>query len=180
MLNNLNIKDIVYDGYKSIKGNSSFLLFVLIYILSPIAIAAFVWCKHWSISNDITSDIIGGIGLFAGLMFTLLFVVTSNYKNRKEQLSSNQDDETVNYIERYRKFTENTVALISYSIIKAGIIIIITIFYASNNEVDNNHFFTLYQKILNGLLVIHLFQFMLVITRILNEMYAMLFDDINK
>lgn len=181
MFHNLNIKDIIFDGYKSIKGDSNYFLFILIYILLPLFGAAFMSYNGYYVSSDVTSDIIGGIGLFAGLMFTLLFIVTSNYKNRKEQLCNKQDDEVLNYIERYRRFTEDAVSLISYSIVKAGIIIITTIVYTSVLPINGSgESHCIFAQIFNGLLVVLLFQFMVIITRILKEMYAMLFDDINK
>lgn len=181
MIHNFNIIEIISDGYRSIRGDSKMFAFVLVYILIPLLLGGFLSFKDYTISGGVTSDIVGGIGLFAGLMFTLLFVVTSNYKNRKEQLSNKTDDEDVNYINRYRKFTEDAVKLISYSIVKAGFVIIITIAYVSILPEDTcGQKNTLLLKIVNGLLIMQLSQFLMVIVRILKEMYAMLYDDIAK
>lgn len=181
MIRNFNIKDVICDGYKSIRGDSNKFVFVLIYLLLPLLFGGLMSIMDYKISGNVTSDILGGIGLFAGLMFTLLFVVTSNYKNRKDQLSGNNDEENINYIKRYHSFTEDAVSLISYSIVKAGLVIIITIVYVSvlsENVYEQGH--NLLIRILSGILIMQLLQFLMIIVRILKEMYAMLYDDISK
>lgn len=181
MIHNFNITEIIRDGYRSIKGGSRTFILILVYFLCPLLFAAFMSFNDYKISGNVTSDIVGGIGLFAGLMFTLLFVVTSNYKNRKEQLSGNDDEENINYIKRYHAFTEDAVSLISYSIVKAGLVIIITIIYVSVLPEDGvEEKSSLLVRILNGLLIMQLVQFLMIIVRILKEMYAMLYDDISK
>jgi hypothetical protein len=181
MIHNFNIIDVIRDGYKSIRGDSRLLVFILIYLLLPLLFGGYMSIMDYRISGNVTSDILGGIGLFAGLMFTLLFVVTSNYKNRKEQLSGSNEDENVNYIKRYHSFTEDAVSLISFSIVKAGMVIIITIVYVSVlPENAGEQGCSLLIRILNGILIMQLLQFLMIIVRILKEMYAMLYDDISK
>jgi len=113
-------------------------------------------------------------------MFTLLFVVTDSYKKRKEQYSSCDDDETKGYLKRYHEFVEDVVSLISYSILKAGIIILLFVVYISFHGYYDNSEEMVVNKVINGILIVQLIQFVLIIIRILKEMYAMLYDDINK
>lgn len=118
-------------------------------------------------------------------MFTLLFIVTSNYKTRKSQIPA-KEEEDIKYLDRYYTFTRNVVSLISYSIIKAGIVIILTIIYVSLYPKDSIFLYIkdinipIYILIINSLIIIQLLQFLIIIIIILKEMYAMLYDDINK
>ena len=180
MLSKLNVFEICKDGSNAIRGENKKSVFFLIYWLCPVMLAAALWHFDYYISKDISSDIVGGIGLFAGLMFTLLFVVTNSYRTRKEQLSKDESEESKNYLDRYNTFAQNTVSLISYSIVKAGLIILFTLAYVSLLAYECNNLLRVFAKICNGLLVIQLIQFAIVITMILKEMYAMLYDDINK
>ncbi|MDR2084887.1 MAG: hypothetical protein LBP67_07825 [Bacteroidales bacterium] len=180
MLKRLNIFEICKDGINAIQGESKRITFFLIYWLIPIIFAIILCHFDCFISKGISSDIIGGIGLFAGLMFTLLFVVTNSYRTRKEQLSKDESDENKSYLTRYNTFAENIVSLISYSIVKAGLIIVFTLAYISLLTYECNNLSVIFSKICNGLLIIQLIQFAIIITMILKEMYAMLYDDINK
>ena len=179
MFNPINIFDIIIDGHRAISGGSR-IFTICIYWIIPIIIASLLWYFGYYIPSDITSDVISGIGLFAGLMFTLLFVVTTNYKNRKQQLENDSNEETKNYIRRYHTFTESAVALISYSIVKAGVIIFFTIVYNALDSIINNsgHDWAIF--LMSAFLEIFWIQFIIVITRILREMYVMLYDDIEK
>ncbi|MDR1762322.1 MAG: hypothetical protein LBR55_07715 [Bacteroidales bacterium] len=180
MFSRINIFEICKDGANAIRGESKKITFFLIYWFVPIVFATILWHFDYCISKDISSDIVGGIGLFAGLMFTLLFVVTNSYRTRKEQLSYSKNEEDKKYLERYNAFTQSTVSLISYSIVKAGLIILFTLAYVSLLTYKCNNLLIVFAKLCNGLLVIQLTQFAIVITMILKEMYAMLYDDINK
>jgi hypothetical protein len=180
MLSRLNIFEICKDGTNAIRGKSKKITFCLIYWFAPIVLAVTLWYFDYVISKDISSDIVGGIGLFAGLMFTLLFVVTNSYRTRKEQLSKEESEESKNYLTRYNTFAQETVSLISYSIVKAGLIILFTLAYVSLLAYECNNLLAIFTKACNALLVIQLIQFAIVITMILKEMYAMLYDDINK
>lgn len=177
MLNKLNIFEIYKDGINAIKGDSKYIYFIFIYYIFPIMCGFCLSYYKYIIAKNISSDIIGGIGLFAGLMFTLLFIVTNNYKTRKSQILS-KEEEDIKYLERYLNFTRTLVSLISYSIIKAGLIIILTITYVSLHTKGNN--ISIDIQIINGLIIIQLLQFLIIIVIILKEMYAMLYDDINK
>ena len=179
MFNPINIFDIIIDGHRAISGGSR-IFTICIYWIIPIIIASLLWHFGYYIPSDITSDVISGIGLFAGLMFTLLFVVTTNYKNRKQQLENDSNEETKNYIRRYHTFTESAVALISYSIVKAGVIIFFTIVYNALDSIINNSGQDWAIFLMSAFLEIFWIQFIIVITRILREMYVMLYDDIEK
>lgn len=179
MFNPINIFDIIIDGHRAISGGSR-IFAICIYWITPIIIASILWYFGYYIPSNITSDVISGIGLFAGLMFTLLFVVTTNYKNRKQQLENDSNEETKNYIRRYHTFTESAVALISYSIVKAGIIIFFTIVYNALDSIINNSGHDWVIFLMSAFLEIFWIQFIIVITRILREMYVMLYDDIEK
>lgn len=166
--------EIIKDGIRSIcnKTSAKFAYWVV-----PAIIAMILWYLNWIIPACTSSDVISGIGLFAGLMFTLLFVITGNYKARKSELNNSKNEEDVKYLQRYFAFAEQSISLISYSIVKAGAIIIISIIYRLfDSETTSN----IARIVLSSLLFINWWQFVIILIKILSEMYAMLYDDINK
>ncbi len=180
MLSNYNLSEIVKDGLSAIKGDSGMMSFMGIFLVLPVCITTLLWYFDYKISNDITSNIIGGIGLFAGLMFTLLFVVANNYKDRKASINSS-DEEDVRYIKRYKEFADNIISLISISIVYAGALVLLIVVYSSSIEsvlwID---VYSTVSEYLSPVIILLLIHFILIIIRILKEMYAMLYDDINK
>lgn len=166
--------EIIQDGihYMCNKASAKFVYWVI-----PTIVAIILWYLDWIIPSSTSSDIISGIGLFAGLMFTLLFVITGNYKARKLELRNSKNEEDVKYLHSYFAFAKQSISLISYSIVKAGAIIIISIIYSL---LDSETLSNIARIILSSLLFINWWQFVIILIKILSEMYAMLYDDINK
>lgn len=180
MFSNYCLREIIKDGYKAVKSDSSIFACFILFLLIPLGIVTATWYFEYKIEKDILSNIIGGIGLFAGLMFTLLFIVANNFKSRKLQVDSDEEED-VEYIERYKVFAENIIAMISLSIIYAGILVVLIVIYSlSIKSYFGNDIYTCASEYLSAIIIVLLSHFMLIIIRILKEMYAMLYDDINK
>lgn len=165
---------IVKDGNRVIKKELKSTRYLIYFWICPILLA--FWLFKLNINfTKVASDVIGGIGLFAGLMFTLLFIITDNYNKKKEKLKGQSHQAAISHLATYKEFANNTISLISYSIIIAGLVIATTVVSSSIIEIDYKSI----DIVLQLLLSIFLFQFVVTIILILNAMYTMLWDDIN-
>jgi hypothetical protein len=177
MFNKLNIFEIRSDAIKAVRRDSSDISFVLIYYGLPFVCALTLHIICYEIKTDLFGNLISGISLFAALLFSIIFVVSNNLNTRKEQYKSH-NEEDLRYLKNYKDFANSLVALISYTIVKAIIIVVILIVSdAYFDYLENKTNITL--RIIWDLLVFLLVQFLLYIIIILREMYLMQYEDIN-
>ncbi|MBI9055978.1 MAG: hypothetical protein JEY96_19305 [Bacteroidales bacterium] len=178
MFAKLNVFEIRKDALKAIKNDASRWSFIFIYYIIPICIALLIHYINYELNTELFGNLIGGISLFAGLLFSIIFVVSNNLNSRKIQYQS-QNEEDKRYIENYRNFSNNIVYLISYTVVKSIIIIVLLIladaYFDYLNETAN-----LLIRIIWDLIVFLLYHFLLYIIIILKEMYVMQYEDINK
>lgn len=178
MISKLNILQIRKDAIYAIKENVNYLSFFIVYYMFPILCAILVHFSGYELNAGLFGNLISGISLFAALLFSLIFVVTNNFSNRKVQHQST-DEEVVRYLKNYKKFSNNIVALISYTIIKSILIIILLIFSdAYIDYLDNKS--NLFIMIIWDIIILLLIQFLIYIVVILKEMYVMQYEDINR
>lgn len=177
ILKNLNFIEIRHDALNAISRGSSRILFVFYYYGIPLLISFLLVIFDYFLDKDVVGNIISGISLLSGLMFSLLVVVTNNYSKRKGRLTSN-NDESVRYLNNYKQFANELIAVISYSVVKSLIIIVALVFVNSYLEYldDKMNCFLKYSWIFVYTFMI---QYIIFILFIVNNMYAMLYDDIN-
>jgi len=126
MLNKLNVLEIRKDAIEAIKKDSNLFSFYLFYYLIPLGLAILVHLIKYDINTNLFGNLISGISLFAGLLFSIIFIVSSNFNSRKVELDK-REEENKRFLNTYKAFASNIVALISYTVIKSIFIIIILI-----------------------------------------------------
>jgi len=178
MLKKLNILEIRGDAIRALKANTNKYEFLVIYYFFPVLIAILFHYFKIDIETRIFRNLIGGISLFSGMLFSIIFVVSKNFNTRKEQLNTKDEDDLI-YLNQYKKFSNNLISLISYLIIKAIIIIIILILsdgykHHLNDTVNFN------LRAMWDVFIILIFHYLLYVIVILKEMYIMQYDDINR
>jgi len=178
MINKINILEIRKDAIKALRKDTKIFSFILIYYLCPIGTAATLHFLNYNINTALFGNLISGISLFTGLLFSIIFVVSNNWNSRKSQYKTgNEEDEK--YLNRYKNFANQITYLISYIVVKAILIIILLIaadaYFDYLNKVPN-----LGLRLIWDVLLFLLCQFLILIVVILNEMYTMQYDDINK
>lgn len=137
-----------------------------------------------TIDSEIANYFITGISIFAGLFFNLLLVVADKLNVRKRLLETDKNEETINYVMRYKHFSEQIISQISYGIIISIVLIILmflTHFKVWLPHTDNYYFLLVYKTlkyILNGLIFFYGSQFIIMLFVILSSMYVMLLDDL--
>lgn len=178
MLNKLNILEIRRDALYVLKLNTNKYEFLTIYYCIPISIAFILHYINYDIETRLFRNLISGISLFAGMLFSIIFIVSKNYNERKRDLQS-KNEEDLQYLNRYKKFSNNIISLISFVVIKAILIIVLLIISdAYKHFLDDEVNFQL--RLIWDVFVIIIIQFLLYIIVILKEMYAMQYDDINR
>lgn len=177
LLHNLNIIEIRKDALKSMMEGKKW-IFIVIYYMIPIVVSGVLIKYSYYIGNGVLGNLISGICLLSGLMFSLLFVITNNFNSRKSQIVS-KDEEDIRYIENYRNFANKLISIISYFVVKSIIIILLLIIESSYYDYLNEKINILYKAIwfLSYLLF---YQYIIQLIYILKNMYAMLYDDVNR
>ena len=168
MKSNAVMKDIIKDALVALK--SSWLWFYLFPAI--LALGTFLCLRYTDVSFNLYGGIIETIGIFAAFMFTLVFIIVEHFVKRKEAKPALNEDEK-NYISRYRKFAQKSVAMISFSILLAGWVIFLQIIFS---QVVSDC--KIVSSITNSVFSFFLAQYFVLILLIVGEMYAMLTEDI--
>jgi hypothetical protein len=190
MWTKIKIWEIRYDAieslYKDYNGRivkKRFTVFKYFYLF-PLLISGILLYSGALIDSDIANYFITGISIFAGLFFNLLLVVADKLNIRKRLLECETNEETKNYVIRYRHFSEQLISQISYGIVISIVLIILmflTHFKSWLPKVDISYILTIYKilkYLLNGLIFYFGTQFIIMLFVILSSMYVMLLDDI--
>lgn len=196
MFKRFNLKELLKDGLKEIILSDKKLYSILFHIILPLAIAVVFILFNVFFDNDIISNLISSISIFSGLLFSVIFVVIENYSKRREGLGTNPNEEKKNYLKRYKIFAEQVTTLILFSVAIASITVIILLIYLlfSKGDMsilkdifDLSNITTDFRQIkisglwfLQILSFISLFNYLLVIIVLINEVYKMIFEDINR
>ena len=190
---NLKLNEIRKDAkeslkYKNLNANTKTKTYLFYLYFLPIFFAISLLSLNIFIEKEIASYLITSISIFAGLFFSLLFIVTDKYNQKKEYLKDlikDGDNEIYSYLQRYKNFSTFLVRQISFTIILAVVLIVsMSIIYFSpqipNLDYCWNHHLRLGLKyILNGVIYYWSGQFLIFLVVILSNMYVMLLDDIN-
>ena len=190
--------------YKDFNANSTTKIYLLYLYGLPIVFSVFLLSMGLFIEKEIASYFITSISIFAGLFFSLLFIVTDKYKAKKDNLKDtviatkedspkefaiiekeDEDCEVRNYLKRYKNFSIFLIRQISFTIILAVVLILsLSIIYFTPQfpQIDCLiwQYFKLTAKyLLNGIIYYWGAQFVVFLIVILSNMYVMLLDDIN-
>lgn len=185
-----------FNGRSKNKKTVNFYLYTIPCILTTLLLLFNVF-----IDKDITNYLIAGISIFAGLFFGLLFTVNDKYNTRKQILIQNNNEESINYLKRYKYFSTQLIAQISYVIVICIVLTIMSMIYFSPNicnslrnilpnEIDIlgyvffiskilEYSFLIIKYIINGLIFYLISQLLLFIFVILSSTYVLLMDDID-
>lgn len=146
------------------------------YYVFPGLVALVVFALTIFVDNDLDLliDVIGPIGIFSALMFSVIFIVVEHFLKRKERYAT-ENEEDVDYLMRYHDFTRDTVAVISFSIFLAGFIILMVI-VAQHIPFTSKW----YMASKNAVFSFFLLQYFAIIIIVVKQMYAMLIDDMEK
>lgn len=171
--------------FRGIQSTSKILVFFYYYLI-PLIIGLTLIAFEFKIDKDISTYLITGISIFAGLFFNLLIVVSDKMRQRKVLYNSEKDDEK-NYAELYKTFSEQLIAYISYAII-LSLLLIILMFITQLNLKNFNHLIfsdsikenlKIARSIFNFFIFYFGYQLLIILSIILSNMYIMLIDDIN-
>lgn len=191
MWNKIRILEIRKEAFESLKyiddnaSEKSNIYMLYMYIL-PLVASALLLLIGIFITDDIATYLITSISIFAGLFFSLLFIVTERYNSKKEQLRSNENEEVLNYLIRYKNFSKFLIRQISYTIVLAIVLILLMALIYFSPQVPQLNLFgygemirTICKYIFNGVIYYFGCQFLIFIIVILGNTYVMLSDDIN-
>ena len=148
---------------------NSVVLFYVIPIVLAIGVGVYTFYVDQSL--NLFGDVVGTIGIFSALMFSVIFIVVEHFLKRKVDFDS-ENDEDKRYLENYQDFTRETVARIAFSIFLAGWIIIIAFIFP---RVKCGCIWWLITK--NILFTFFLLQYVALIVIVVKDMYAMLIED---
>ena len=122
-------------------------------------------------SLNLFGDVVGPIGIFSALMFSVIFIVVEHFLKRKVDFASDNDEDK-RYLENYQEFTRETVSRIAFSIFLAGWIIIIAFIFP---RIKFDCIWWIIAK--NTLFTFFLLQYIALIIIVVKDMYAMLIED---
>ena len=191
--NNIKLNEIRKQAKDSLKfrdfnANSRTKIYWLYLYLLPVLFSLSLLLLGLFVEKEIASYFITSISIFAGLFFSLLFIVTDKYNAKKEkltQLIKQEDEETRNYLRRYKNFSIFLIRQISFTIVLAiSLILLLSIIYFYPQFPQIEGCFWKYIKltikyILNGIIYYWIMQFVVFLFVILSNMYIMLLDDVN-
>jgi len=144
----------------------------LFYIL-PAILSVGIGAYTYFVDKDINLfvDVVGPIGIFSALMFSVIFIVVEHFLKRKVDFNSDNDEDK-RYLETYQDFTRDTVSRIAFSIFLAGWIIILA-FVFPQIKVENIWWLTGRNVVFTFFLI----QYVALIIIVVKDMYAMLIED---
>lgn len=160
--------DITKDALSSLRTH-----WVHFYLL-PAVLAGGTGAYTYFLDKELSlfGDVVGPIGIFSALMFSVIFIVVEHFLKRRDACKS-ENEEDIQYLENYQDFTRNTVARISFSIFLAGLIIIMAFIFP---QVKATNIWWLSAR--NTVFAFFLLQYIVNFFIVVKDMYAMLTDDI--
>ena len=196
MLHKFNVLELIRDGFIEIKVCLNLYCNLFFHFILPLTISFVFAFFSIKFDNDIISNIIGSISIFSGLLFSVIFVVTENYSKRKADLSNNFNEEAKSYLKRYKDFSKHISTLILFSILIAMCSIIFLLLFlfvtkaSMNGIIINEGLFKFFENykievkenilmVIQTLILIFLFNYLLTVVALIKEIYAVLFDNVN-
>lgn len=187
---NTKITQIFKDALSSFQKDNnnrpyiSFLSMVWLYFSVPGIIGFSLVFIGLSVTPSITSYLITGVSIFAGLFFNLLIVVADKYNLRKKELADNDNDEIKNYLTRYHNFSKQLISQVSLAILLS--ILLIMLLFTANFHLLNESYSFKNMEISSDFLIqardVVIFtlgiQFIGLLILILSKMYQMLLEDL--
>lgn len=188
MWEKIKISEIRQDALKSLSldyngnRNNKWIL-RLYYYMIPLVISLIVVIIGARIDDQVANYFITGISIFAGLFFNLLLVVADKLNVKKRLLETDDNIETIEYIKRYRNFSEQLISQISYTIIISIFLIMLMFLTHVENWLNTIQILQefKYFELLRSFFDVFIFyvgvKFIVLLSVILSSMYIMLLDD---
>lgn len=144
-----------------------------LFYMVPAILSLGVGAYTYFVDKDINlfCDVVGPIGIFSALMFSVIFIVVEHFLKRKVDFNS-ENDEDKRYLETYQDFTRDTVSRIAFSIFLAGWIIILAFILP---QIKGECIWWI--MIRNVIFTFFLLQYVSLIIIVVKDMYAMLIED---
>lgn len=174
--------------FKDFNASSKTKTYWLYLYLLPILFSLILLFLGLFIEKEIASYFITSISIFAGLFFSLLFIITDKYNAKKDKLNElikQDDDEVRNYLKRYKNFSIFLISQVSFIIILSiRLILLLSIVYFYPQFPQFECVVWMYAKlagkyILNGAIYYFIMQFVFFLLVVLSNMYVMLLEDIS-
>jgi|SRR5690554_2902080 len=131
MIGKFHIIEIIKDGHRSLYTDidgyvRSKLSKILMFDILPLLIALLmVFLSNFSEKlSSFSSDILTGISIFSGLLFSVIIVIVDKAKVRKAEMIDNKNDEIKIHLSKYLLFSEQLVSQISLAIFTSFLVII--------------------------------------------------------
>ncbi len=159
--------EIIKRALASLKASAA--LFYAVPAVSALGVGLYTFWVDQSL--NLFGDVVGPIGIFSALMFSVIFIVVEHFLKRKVDFDS-ENDEDKRYLENYQEFTRETVSRIAFSIFLAGWIIIIAFIFP---RIKCDCIWWAIVK--NTLFTFFLLQYIALIIIVVKDMYAMLIED---
>lgn len=188
MLNKLHLWEIIKNGHISLyheidghKGSVRQKIIVFDFLPVVISFGLYFLTNFQSKLPEFSSDILSGLSIFSGLLFSLIVVIVDKAKTRKATLLSSENEEEKNYLTKYLLYSEQLVTQISLSIIYAFIVILLLILSLIRLENLNIpiEIMTIMSSIGIFLITYFSIQFFFLILLIISGMYSIFINDID-
>ena len=195
MFSKYNLSELIHDGYSEIKISQNNICSIIFHFIVPISISLIFIFFNITIDDVFVSNVISSISIFSGLLFSVIFILLENYNKRKDKIGNNPPEELVRYVNRYKDFTSKISTIILFSIVVAmiSIIILLLIIFILKIKLSNiNYEFIFSYKnqliqlkkillcILQTICITLLYNYFLIVINLIKEIYAMVFDSINR
>lgn len=105
------MKNPIKDTISILWGDSP-CLFIFGFLLTPIVFALLPFCIKIESIQDVSGNIISGLSLFVGILFSIIIVVSDKVQSKKEISNANPTQSNTQRTNAYIKFGQQSISLI--------------------------------------------------------------------
>lgn len=194
MFSKFNLWELLVDGFSEIRIGQNFLVSIFYHFVLPLSLSFILILFQLLFDNDIISNTVSSISIFSGLLFSVIFILLENYNRKKEKIDKNSSDELVNYLERYKTFTNQITTrilfLIAIAMMSVVFLILLMVISKMNKAIIEYEWIKeigynikkikiIILYFLQTISIILLFNYFLVVINLIKEVYTMVYDSIN-
>jgi len=186
MWHKIKIYEIFKDGINSLildlNGRKRLIPFYIWFVAISLVIGGIALIKHFIIPHEFANYTITVISIFTALVFGILFIGPEKFATRVEIYEGDDNDEVINYLTRYKNFTKQFVAQVSFIILISILLIIflaIVLYLPEINEIPINSFPYVALHIVSAIILSLGYILLILLLILLSNIYTMMNDDIN-